>query len=249
MKDLNIIDFTDFFFNGKYLSDFGGMVGDVSGGKLTYSLLPTREYITDKPFNYEGEIIFDTRLNPRTWEVPVYFKDLEDVNIRKISKWLNSDQSSSFYFKGDTVRINARLDSDAYNLDTYSGFEGLTSLKFIAYDPYFYDIKRTIETIPRYSGLPLFNRGNVDCPCIIKASGSGIITINLAGDNISSSCEIKAITNGVLVDTENMIVTSLSGENLFNSFSGDFIQIPSGRFNITVSGGITAQLEYHSRYI
>jgi phage-related protein len=250
MKDLNIIDFTDFYFNGKYLSDFGGMVGDNNGGKLNYSLLPSREYIIDRPFNYDGEIVFDVHVNPRSWEVPIFFYDINDNNIRSISKWLDTDEAQPFYFKNDTVRINARIDSDAFYFDTYSGIEGLTSLKFIAHDPYFYDIDKTVVNMSLATDPWFYNRGNIGSPFKITVNGSGLIGIGVVdayGNH--QECRISDVSGGVILDTKTMSVTDLSGNNMFNNFMGEYIQIPPGDFKIQIAGIETATLEYNGRYI
>ena len=250
MKDLNLIDFSDFYFNGYYLSDFGGVVASTDGGSLKYSLLPSRDYVTDRPYNYDGDIVFSSSLTPRVWEIPVYFEDLSNKNIRQISKWLNSDKTSYFYFKGDSIRINARLDSDSYNLLTETGLEGLTTLKFIAHDPYFYDIKPTRYTIDRIADKYYFNQGTLTCPCVFYLTGSGDINISVIGsDGVSQSCTVKNISGGAIVNTYNMICTSQNGDNKFNDFEGDYIQIPPGKFTLVISGALRSVIEFHGRYV
>lgn len=140
MRDIDKIDFYDFNFNGHYLSEFGGIVADNEGGKITYSLLPEREYVINHPFECDSTFVFKSRLKPRIWEVPIFFNDLDYAGIRKIAGWLNSPTTSQFFYKGDSLMINARINSEAINLGTYSGQEGLTKLQFIAHDPYYYDI-------------------------------------------------------------------------------------------------------------
>lgn len=140
MRDVNNINFYDFYFNGRYVSDLGGIVADNSGGKLTYSLIPEREYVTNSPKDVDGEFVFMTRLKPRTWEIPVYFEDLGYTEIKQIASWLDSPKASEFYFRGDSIMIMARIAPEAVDITTYSGREGLLKIPFIAHDPYYYDI-------------------------------------------------------------------------------------------------------------
>ena len=253
LRDIDIIDFTDFCFNGRYISDLGGMVGSNSGGSLTFSILPSREYITDRPFYYDGEIVFATKLNPRVWEVPVFFEDLSNINIRQIAAWLITDEDAPFYFKGDTARINCRLDSDAFYLDTYSGIEGLTSLKFIAHDPHYYDINSTQETlsVASVAEQPVFiNTGNTLTPCKVKIRGNGTIRISVIAENeYNSLCIIDNVVDGVIVDSERMTCTSLTGEDMYGSFSGIFPMIPSGKYRLTAEGAITTEITYYGKHM
>ena len=140
MRDIDKINFYDFYFNGHYLSEFGGIVASNDGGKIIYSLLPQREYVTNRTYGFDIEAVMDTRLSARPWEIPVYFENLEYSGIRRIANWLNVTEPKMFYFKGDSVYINAMIDSDSVNVNTYTGTEGLFVIKFIAHDPFYYDL-------------------------------------------------------------------------------------------------------------
>ena len=140
MRDVNSIDFYDFYFNGRYVSDLGGIVADDSGGKIAYSLVPEREYVTNSPKDVDGEFVFMTRIRPRTWQIPVFFEDLAYTEIKNISSWLDSPKESEFYFRGDSLMIKARVAPESIDIVTYSGNKGLLTIPFIAHDPYYYDI-------------------------------------------------------------------------------------------------------------
>jgi phage-related protein len=140
MRDIENIDFYDFYFNGKYLSDLGGYVADNDGGKITYSILPEREYVTVRGYQSDSEYVFAKRVNARQFQVPVFFEDLDFAGIRRVSGWLDTRTASQFYFKGDSIYINAMINSDAIGVQTYSGIEGLITLSFVAHDPYYYDL-------------------------------------------------------------------------------------------------------------
>lgn len=91
----------------------------------------------------DEEIVYGSKLNPRTFSLYVYFEDL--INVRDISEWLNSDAPEEFFFLGDTVKCFAML-SDMCELEAYYDytnenrhyFKGLMDLKFICYDPFYY---------------------------------------------------------------------------------------------------------------
>lgn len=255
MRDIDNIDFTDFCFNGRYLSDLGGMVASNNGGSLTFSILPSREYITDRPFYGDEEIVFSTKLNPRVWEVPVFFEDLSNVNIRQIAAWLMSNEDAPFYYKGDTARINCRLDSDAFNLDTYSGIEGLTSLKFIAHDPHYYDINSTQETLSVTSVVTqpvMINTGNTRTPCKLKIKGNGTIkvyVISESSENSTTLCVVSNVVDGVIIDSEKMTCKSLTGVDMYRTFAGIWPMIPNGKYRISVEGAISTEITYYGKHM
>lgn len=256
MKDIKLIDFNDFYFNGHYLTEFGGMIGDTDGGKLTYPLLPTRNYTTGKPFNYNGEIVFATYLSPRTWEVPVFFEDLDYYGIRRIASWLDSEQATEFYFKGDTIRIFARLDTDAFFLDTINGIQGLTSLKFIAHDPYYYDIRKSVcsKQSPQSGQVyEFYNSGFVKTDSVIKVNGSGdieVIIASYAGAEDTQMFTVKDVSGGFVVDTKAKVCIDGAGNNLFDKHTGAFPSLPPGEFTIRFNGNVTAfSVEFFGKYV
>lgn len=255
MKDLEYIDFTDFFWNGHYLSDLGGVVADNDGGELNYPLLPARNYTTSKPFNYDGEIVFSTYLSPRTLEVPVFFEDLNYHGIRRIATWLNTEKAAEFYFKGDSIRINCRLDSDALAFETYSGIEGLSVLKFIAHDPFYYDIEKTVYSINAVIAdkyYSYYNRGMIQSDCVISVNGSGNITVKLKGksDGAIQTFTVKNVANSFKVDSKAMICLDAAGRNKFNDFVGAFPSVPPGYFDISFTGNVTsASIQFHGKYV
>lgn len=84
MNILENINFYDFSFNGKKLSDFDGIIGG-SDPLTSYPLLPSITYVTDRAIGQDGMTVFESYLEPRTFEVPVFFENIDDGGIRKIA--------------------------------------------------------------------------------------------------------------------------------------------------------------------
>lgn len=244
----------DFYYNGKKLSDFGGFVGSSDGGFKRYTLLPSREYITDRPLYSNIETVYNAYFNARVFTVPVVFESLSDGDIRKLSAWLKSLTPSKFYFVNDSVYINAVLDADAFDITTVGGCDGQVELKFICHDPYFYALNKiNVEYKPLVSGqkYKLINRGSEDAYPYIEIRGSGTIRIDIYSDNgtLYSTSTINNVTAGVVVDSFLNDCKTVSGGNLLNNIN-DFPVIPAGDFEIKITGTLTSmKLSYTERYI
>lgn len=241
MNLLKNIDFLDFYFNGHYLSEYGGIVGGTEPLKQ-YPLLPTRVYVTDRAANQDGVYVFNSYLEPRIFEVPVFFEDIDSVGLRKISAWLNSENDTWFYFKGDDLKIKCSIDGE-YLLDTITGDNGVVYLKFIAHDPYYYALD---EDEISYTGLSgsthefLFvNSGNQPCFPQMRIMSSGDITVSVLSENktnVITQCTISDVVNAVNLDSVNCNCLSGSGANWFDLFDGDFPVFPDGSSILRIDG-------------
>lgn len=256
MNLISNIDFTDFYFNGHFLSDFGGFIGGLD--KLEqHSLLPSRIYTTDRAIGQDGESVFSSYLSPRTFELPVFFESLDYAGIRNIAGWLNTKQPEWFYFKGDTLKIKCTLDTNGTFLDTITLKDGYSVIKFIAYDPYYYEI---VETVHNYSSLTgtthrfnLINKGNEESFPFVSIWGSGTVKINIYKNtttHLYTSCEIKNLTSGVELDTKNRTCLTQSSGQMFHNFSGNFPVLPTGNYIIEIIGNVTrANIKPNFRFI
>ena len=64
------------------------LVDGIIGGSdplTSYPLLPSRTYVTDRAIGQDGMTVFESYLEPRTFEVPVFFENIDDGGIRKIA--------------------------------------------------------------------------------------------------------------------------------------------------------------------
>lgn len=227
-----------------------------------YPLLPSREYTTDRVIGQDGETVFSSRLEPRVFEVPVFFNKIDDIGLRKIAGWLNTKTDQWFFYKGDNLKIKCTLDSNGTVLESLGYSEnrvdnGSISLKFIAHDPYFYEIN---ETIHNYESLTLttnrfnlLNSGNEVVFPHISIWGTGNITINVYEENLSqlyTSCTVNNLVSGVELDTKYRTCLTQSGGQMFNNFSGNFPLLPVGNYILEVIGSVLkVTVNPHFRYV
>lgn len=193
MLNMDGIVFDDFYFNGKWLSYYGGSIAG-KNGLSPFSVLPDIELKTEKVIGIDGEIVYGKSYNPRTFTIPVVFNDIK--RIREIAGWLNVSQPTDFYLKNDTVKLKVMF-SSAIEFEHYA-YQGVVELKFIAHDPYFTEITQT--PIVYTSGLGNLNyitiSGNVECYPLIKFTGNGDITFEVNGDRY----RIKNVIDYVYMD-------------------------------------------------
>lgn len=255
MNKFKGLTFDDFIYKGKKLSSFDGYVGSVDDGLKTYSVLPSRSYVTDKPLGSNITTVYDSSLEPRTFEVPIVFNELTDGKLREIAMWLDSPIDSQFQWVDDDVYINACLDSTDFNAQSSSGVDGQIALKFICHDPFYYSTKLTQYTIASPVSGRLYtyaNNGYGDLPPKLTVSCSGTIKIEILDSNkeVYTTTNITDITAGVKINSETLECTLLSGASHFAHID-DFPMIPQGEFSLKITGSslTNAVLEYRERYI
>lgn len=255
MNKFEGLTFDDFIFNGKKLSDLGGYVGSTDGGLKTYSLLPTRSYVTDKPLGSNITTVYDSSFDPRVMEIPIIFDELTDGKMREIAMWLDSPEPSHFQWVGDNVYINACLDATDFNVQSSSGQDGQIPLKFICFDPFYYDLNETQHTLTTVTSGTTYeytNNGYGDLPPNFTISCGGTIKIEIlkGDDSVYTTTNITDITAGVKINSETLECTLLSGASHFAHID-NFPMIPQGDFKIRVTGSNMSNLilQYRQRYI
>lgn len=241
MNILSDINFMDFYYNGHYLSEYGGYVGSSDGGLKKYSLLPQRTYYTDKALGYDGNIVFGSYLEPRIFNVPIVFDNIDEFGIRSIAGWLNCPDVSKFYFLDDTLYINCCLDSNASDLDSISGKDGECELQFIANDPYYYNLNPSSYSffdIKKGNLFPMINAGNVKAfPKITVVNPSNdkfTINVHDINKNIIASFGVKIPDSKDAIEIDSKYCTCIAGKrNLFNCVSGEYLSFPTGVFYLS----------------
>lgn len=246
MLDIKTIDFTDFSFNGIYLSSLDAFVGGREAFK-TFSALPSREITTERLIGVDSEIVVATRLNPRTFTIPIFINDLSYGALRNLSVWLDAESPKVFFWRDDTVYIKCMLDTGGIDIENIFDTSGLTELKFIAHDPFFYEITPTeltkVLTAPS-DNIEIENLGNKSSFPKLKVTGSGDITIKSfnSANNELTTCTIHDIVDHIYIDSLEKRVYSISGQTLTNfitNFEGTFPIIDTGDVKITISGTVT----------
>lgn len=257
MLTLNDINFMDFYFNGHFLSEFGGYIGSTDGGLKTYSLLPSRTYVTDKPLNYDGNIVFDSYLEPREFTVPIVFDSIDDGGIRQISGWLNTKKDEKFYFADDSVYINCTLDSNNTDFSSIGGDDGECELNFIANDPYYYALNSSVynfeNTQANYS-YNMINAGNSVAYPIITVETSKGFKLDVLDINQKEYCSFvyqgsKTLNKPIVIDTKYCMIKS-GDTNLYNNIVGEFPVFPTGVFYLRLNVSVPKlSVEFRPRYI
>lgn len=248
-------DLMDFYFNDKQLSDFGGYVGSTDGGLNKYSGLPAREIVSDKALKTDIETVFNSYLTSRSFPVPVVFENLDDGDIRKISAWLNSPTPSPFYYVGDSIYINAMLDSDSFDFEMATIEDGEMELKFICHDPYFYSMQdKTYTSSSLTSGTEytFTNDGTEEAYPNVEIRATDSINLKIYDSNkiLYSETNITNIVSGVVINSITGECTTLAGGDMINDID-EFPVLPSGKFYFKVTGSQLNSLKmtFKERYI
>lgn len=254
MFNFTKLNFMDFHFNGKRLSDFGGYVGGTDGGLKKYSVLPSRERVLDRPLNSDVTYQFSSSLAPRVFEVPIIFEKLEDDTLRKVAAWLDSPVASKFWWVGENkknngVYINAMLDSQDFDANSSTGQDGQMVLKFICLDPYYYAmdyLTYTVNDLESDKTYTYENKGSCDLFPHLTITCSGEVTITIANKvydeekdeytfKVYSKTKITDIVGGVTINSETRTCTLLSDANHL-AYIDNFPIIPKGEFKIKIVG-------------
>ena len=124
----------------KRLSDFGGIVYNPNNDSITRNMLPDPEHITSKNENQDGERYVKTVYGTRIIEVPVYFsEDLGAGELFELNRWLGKKRQQTFQWVNDDERKEIDvIYKEGFDMDILFGdkFNGLTTLSFIAHNPY-----------------------------------------------------------------------------------------------------------------
>lgn len=213
--------YSDFYFNGKKLSDFGGII--VEQYENMRSLTPSQDVETKSIPGMDGEIPIATKYSSRTWTENIFFENM--VDVRDISLWIGNKQDTEFYYINDDVKIKARI-PDEIQFNMYTGdkesFAGLMSIPFIAYDPYYYLIDPLSYQFST-TGIKTFeNKGNVTSMPIIRFEVVGTQNIKFSINN--KLYELKNISEWCEIDTRKRSVKDSKGNQRMNFYSeGDKI--------------------------
>ena len=245
--------YTDFYFNGKKLSDFGGVICDQYENMR--SLTPAQNVETKTVAGIDGEIVVATRYGNRTWTENVFFENM--VKVRDISAWLGNKFDTDFQYVDDDVNIKARVpDAIDFNMygsgnDTYSG---LMSIPFIAYCPYYKLINPLVYEFSTVGLKKFDNVGNVESMPIIRFEVVGVQNIKFSIND--KNYELKNINNWCEIDTRKRTVKDNIGNQRMNFYSeGDKItkfptlKIGENSFELKLGSIRKVAIECNCRFI
>ena len=255
MNKTSTIDFMDFNFKGKKLSNYGWYIGGNDKGIKSYSVLPSRSYSTDYSIDQDGETVYSSRLEPRPFEVCVFKENLQDGDIRRLGAWLDSPTPQKFYYEGDDVYCMAVLDSQAFDCESFGMVAGQIPLKFICHDPYYYKLELTTRTITGLKSGTVYtfeNNSTAEIFPFIQVGCSGKLKIEVydEDDNLLSTTNITDITGGVQLYCDTQDATLLSTAPHFQCVDV-FPTFPeSGNFKMKFTGSnlSNAVVEYREKF-
>ncbi|BDR74197.1 hypothetical protein K144316041_p20360 (plasmid) [Clostridium tetani] len=244
---------SDFFFNGHWLSEFGGQVAGKNGVYIL-PFLCSQDTKTSKILGQDGELVTISTYNPRTFIVPVFFKDLKGIGIRNIVGWLSVKEPQWFSYSKDDVQIKCKLDSNVSDLEYgvyHNKISGITELKFIAHDPFYYDINPTrIIKTNGFKNIKVYNNGNMECYPKIKIYGKGVININ---QNTNNNTTINNVVDNIVIDSFYCNVYQKKGEEKIRKdldYEGDFVCFKTGENILNFNGNINKiEIEFVQRWI
>lgn len=244
MKDVNNIKFDDFYYNNHWASEYGILIGGVSGIPFSYPL-PSKDIQTQKIIGVHGSFPTSVQYNPRTFIVPIFITDLN--RIREIAGWLSNIEPSDFYFKGDSVKISCLIDDNQNDLQhgiMDNLFAGTTDIKFIAHDPFYYLINDDYYSITTFVSKTTFvNNGNWVSQPLIKITGSGDISFKF--NNIPMI--ISSVSTSATIDMKYFTVVDNQNNNKLFDFSGDFITLDVGNNTFEKVSGNVNNVEIYCR--
>jgi phage-related protein len=258
MNKTKSIEFMDFTFGDTKLSSLGWYVGGTDSGVKTYSVLPSRTYITDSSIGMNGETVYASKLDPRPFEVTIVKEDIEDGDIRRLAAWLNTPEPKKFSYVGDDRYINACLDSQAFDVEALGVSAGQIPLKFIAHNPLYYSNDKVSNYITQLESNVKYvckdNSTTENTSVFISVACNGNLTINVydKDNKLLSTSNITDVVGGVDIYIETQDAVLLSGASHFHKID-KFPQFPvnGGDFKVSFVGNelTGALIEYSEIFI
>lgn len=233
MKDILSIDYSNFYFNNAWASDYDCEIGSKNGLFPFSPSAPLDIKSEENALGVDGEIVYGADFKPRPFSVPIMLNNLS--RLREVSGWLSPKTPQIFYWKNDSVCINAMVNSLS-DVERSSLQYGFTELKFIAHDPYYYELVPVDKVYTSFaSAITLDNNGNKESFPLMKIEGSGDITVTVNGNSFI----VRAVPSVACVDTLYMTCYKDLATPLEDNFEGIYPILNAGNNTISVSGSCT----------
>ncbi|MEB7428389.1 hypothetical protein NGC25_14095, partial [Enterococcus faecalis] len=188
----------------------------------------------------DGEVFFtDGKLKNVSKSFSVYLMPTEvsqQQRVTEISNWLKSNIGwKQLYFSGDSEYIYQGIYTDEYSIEENITSFGKAVLTFTI-KPYKY-FKDSLSPIEITNGQYLENEGSRPSNPLLRIEGSGDITIKFG----SNQLRLKGIDQGIIVDLQAQVVTSLDGSRpaYDKVYTYPFPKFPVGRHRVTWTGNAT----------
>ena len=215
--------------------------------------------MNNKNENQDGERYVKTVYGTRIIEVPVYFsEDLGAGELFELNRWLGKKRQQTFQWVNDDERKEIDvIYKEGFDMDILFGdkFNGLTTLSFIAHNPYWTirdERPMIFNNVKQGNEFKVKNKGNTECyPLIEITPESGSTTIKLQINELSVTlkdlnkpiyidCEkerVYEIVNGIKVATLDKFESNKNFKYIFNISmdSTDYISNCEFKFFLTSS--------------
>ncbi|MEY8498908.1 distal tail protein Dit [Enterococcus avium] len=191
--------------------------------------------------NKDGEVFLtDRSLKNVSRSFPVYFLPRNNENIVQqttdISNWLKTDIGwKELTFSGDPEYLYSAIYTDEYEVD--KNIESFSkSILTFTIKPYKY-LKDSLDPIEVTNGQYLTNKGTRPSKPLLRVEGTGDITVKFG----SNQLRLKGIDQGIIVDLQAQVVTSLDGSRpaYDRVYTYPFPVFSVGRHRVTWSGNAT----------
>ena len=228
----NDVCYEDFRLGNKKLSDFGGIIYNEDGWKISNGLSSNK--ITSKLTNRDGELFLGLTYNPRVITIPIFIQ--EDIDIDEFYAWLlNGEQELEFEDSDRKIKVvlDTQIDIQSY----YDGdYKGLSTLSFIAYDPYWRATKDTYSAMENPTSGQIIKaktKSNVVTYPIIKLTPttSNKIQFKINEDLITLNISSSNVGKEIIIDCENEEIYDIRNGAKYNLFSiynsNDYYSFPT----------------------
>ncbi|VEE82045.1 distal tail protein Dit [Enterococcus hirae] len=162
-------------------------------------------------------------------------KKIEDVT-NDISNWLKTDISwDDLFFSEEPQFVYRALYYEEYDVERIVSFYGKTTLKF-RIKPYKY-FKDSLDPIEVTNGQYITNKGTRPSKPLLRVEGTGDITVKFG----SNQLQLKGIDQGIIVDLQAQVVTSLDGSRpaYDKVYTYPFPDFPIGKQKVSWTGNAT----------
>ena len=241
----NVGIYTDFYFNNKKLSDFGGIIMNEFGSRESF--FSNREAITTNVIGIDGEIFYGIKTGSRTWNKTIYFENL--VNTSDIKNWFKTKSPVEFYYVGDDYKINCIVTGEA-EIEVYNNgndsFCGTLEITFTAFDPHYFKRNENTRYIDNFGwSNKIHSDGNSESyPRFKFLINGGVQDISFAINH--KICTITNVSNYLVLDSMTREVFDSSGRKL-KDFTGKYPVLLYGDNDFAIIKGHISRVEILKR--
>lgn len=218
MASINDFKRTDFNFNGRWLSEFGGILYSDNVLEEINAFSGCEHNVTelqDGTRYYTGYTI-----KPKTEKLKIFFK--EEIDIDDLVNWLDLGECDFYYDDNTNRKLKCILNTNiSITVAFKPKFRGKLEIEMIAYEPYWYEVE------PRYLDIKnpvkgqsynFYYDGTEKGYATIQLKANGKqenVKINFAGKEFI----IKEFTDNLTIEFRNLLIYSIQDKKKINKYS------------------------------